>query len=187
MISKSKRSALFLDRDGVINERIEGGYVQSFEEFKFIDGAISAIKALNAIFYPIVVVTNQQGIGKGLMSINDLEQLHLQMSSVLEAEGAIIHEYYFCPHLAKAHCLCRKPETGMLNQATIDFPFIRKNRCWMVGDSPSDIQAAENFGINTVRIADVEDPLASLTFQSLGQFADHVMQFTQHFLCEPSR
>ncbi len=172
--SSIQKPALFLDRDGVINRKIENAYVRNMEELDFLDGAVEAIRSLNQYFYPVVIVTNQQGIGKRIMTVWDLEILHLKMIGHLESCGAQIHQDYFCPHLASANCYCRKPKTGMLHQAIIDFPFIRKERSWMVGDSDSDIEAALGFGIKAVRLAETEDPRAHFSFRSLQEFAHFI-------------
>ena len=100
---------LFLDRDGVINKKLDGKYVKDFSEFEFIDGVKSAISELTNIFKRILIVTNQQGIGKKIMSDADLNLLHSRMVFELNKYGGIIDKIYFCPDLETKKCNCRKP------------------------------------------------------------------------------
>tara|TARA_B100000965_G_C19490180_1_gene712638 strand:+ start:75 stop:575 length:501 start_codon:yes stop_codon:yes gene_type:complete len=143
---------LFLDRDGVINNKIEGAYVRSFSEFKFIEGALHAVSKLSNVFNRIIIVTNQQGIGKGLMSEADLQNLHSQMLENIFKYGGKIDRIYHCPHLEEADCQCRKPRGGMIQQAVIDFPEIIIENSFLVGDSHSDIQAGESMGLRTAKV-----------------------------------
>ena len=96
-----KLDTLFLDRDGVINVKLQNRYVEKPEEFKFISGAPEAISKLSKFFKRIIVVTNQQGIGKGIMTIEDLNFLHNYMLIELKKFGVVIDSIYFCPHLVQ--------------------------------------------------------------------------------------
>ena len=144
---------LFLDRDGVINHKLEGRYVTIFNDFTFINKSDLAIKELSKIFRRILIVTNQQGIGKGIMTIKDLEQLHISMENALSCEDTYIDKIYFCPHLETSNCDCRKPRLGMFRQAQLDFPEINIDRSFLVGDSDSDILAGKGFGLETVKVS----------------------------------
>jgi histidinol-phosphate phosphatase family protein len=130
---------LFLDRDGVINARILGGYVQKWEEFAFLPGVPEALKILSQEFSRIIVVSNQQGIGKGLMTENELEILHRKMIAEIEINGGRIDRIYHSPHLEKEGSLIRKPNVGMALMARKEFPGINYQRSVMVGDSISDM------------------------------------------------
>tara|TARA_B100001094_G_scaffold246015_1_gene242602 strand:- start:93 stop:593 length:501 start_codon:yes stop_codon:yes gene_type:complete len=143
---------LFLDRDGVINKKLEGRYVCNFSEFKFITGALDAISELNNIFNRIVIVTNQQGIAKGVMSEADLNILHTQMLNVIEQSGGKVDKIYYCPHLEEMDCICRKPKTGMIKNAIIDFPNIIAENSFLIGDSDTDIKAGKRMSLNTVKV-----------------------------------
>ena len=145
---------LFLDRDGVINNKIEGAYVRSFSEFKFIEGVLQAVSQLSNVFNRIIIVTNQQGIGKGLMSEIDLHNLHGQMSERILKYGGKIDRIYHCPHLEEVDCLCRKPKAGMIQQAVVDFPEIIIENSYLVGDSDSDIEAGKRMNLRTVKVDD---------------------------------
>ena len=143
---------LFLDRDGVINKKLERKYVCNFLEFEFMPGALKAIADLTNIFNRIIVVTNQQGIGKGIMTEADLNTLHAKMSEKIKGSGGNIHKIYYCPHLQELDCLCRKPKPGMILQATIDFPEIIIGDSCLVGDSDTDILAASRMNLEAIKV-----------------------------------
>lgn len=142
--------ALFLDRDGVINRRIIDDYVKKPEEFEFLPGVLDAIAAFSKHFKRIFVVTNQQGIGKGLMSEEDLALIHANMLAEIENTGGQIDEIYYCPDLRGTGSKHRKPEIGMALQAQKDFPEVDFSRSIMVGDSISDMQFGKTAGMLTV-------------------------------------
>lgn len=144
---------LFLDRDGVINTRIPDGYVTSVSELELLPGVTQAIAHLNSLFGRTVVVTNQQGIGKGLMSEADLKHIHLHVLEQVQQDGGSIDAFYFCPLLAHQTPNCRKPGPSMAHQAKRDFPEIVFSKSVMVGDSPSDIQFGTQLQMQTVLIA----------------------------------
>lgn len=132
-------SPLFLDRDGVINRRIIDGYVTEPSQWIFENGVLSVLARLAHRFFPIIVVTNQQGISKGLMTEIDLHRLHQHMLQQVGAAGGRIDAVYYCPHLATDQCHCRKPRIGMALQAQRDWG-IDLQTATMVGDSVSDLQ-----------------------------------------------
>ena len=147
-----KFDTLFLDRDGVINKKLEGRYVRNWQEFEFIPNALLAIKKLSKRFKRIIVVTNQQGIGKAIMTIDELSVLHELMKKEIVENGGKIDKIYFCPHLEKENCDCRKPAIGMIKRAIKDFPTLNLKKTFLVGDSLSDIEAGERAGIKTVKV-----------------------------------
>jgi len=147
-----KLDTLFLDRDGVINVKLDGQYVRNADEFEFMIGAETAISKLSKIFNRILIVTNQQGIAKGLMSDNDLGVLHEYMLFELKKNGGSIDKIYYCPHLSVESCNCRKPNPGMIQQAMIDFPDIKIEDSYLVGDSDTDILAGNKMGLITVKV-----------------------------------
>ena len=149
-----KLNTLFLDRDGVINVKLAGKYVQHKNECVFMPVAITAIAKLNKVFDRILIVTNQQGIGKGIMTEKELADLHEFMLYEISKQGGVIEKVYYCPHLATLKCACRKPESGMLIQAKQDFPEIDFENSTLVGDSDSDIIAGKSVGISTVKVDD---------------------------------
>ena len=144
---------LFLDRDGVLNRRIVGDYVRSWEQFELIEGVLEALAALAFRFGRIVVVTNQQGIGKGLFGLADLQDIHRRFTQTVAETGGRIDGIFVCPHLADDEtCDCRKPKTGMALQAQAAFPEIDFRKSVLVGDSVSDIAFGRALGMHTVQI-----------------------------------
>ncbi|HMG14214.1 MAG TPA: HAD family hydrolase [Saprospiraceae bacterium] len=141
---------LFLDRDGVINKRIPGNYVKNVDEFELINGVIEAITIFNRIFKNIFIVTNQQGIGKNYMTVEDLQLIHDHFIQSLEKERGRIDKIYFCSGLAKDNPPCRKPNIGMALQAKKDFPDIDFNKSLMIGDTESDMLFAKNAGMKAL-------------------------------------
>ena len=126
---------LFLDRDGVINKKLENDYVKHSTEFEFIDGVIPALASLNKVFGTIVVVTNQQCIGKGIITAEDLELVHKNMLYEISYLKGRIDKIYFSPYLASENHPTRKPAIGMALQAQQDFPHIDLKKSIIVGDS----------------------------------------------------
>ena len=155
----TKSHSLFIDRDGVINRRIFNGYVSSVKEFEFLPGVLESFAVFNNFFNRIIVVTNQQGIGKGLMTENDLQKIHSFMIKEIEKQGGRIDGIYFCPDLADKPDNCRKPSTFLARQAKNDFPEIDFTKTIMVGDSESDILFGKNAGMKTAFIGDVSSLL----------------------------
>ena len=147
-----KLDTLFLDRDGVINVKLDGRYVKNTSEFEFMIGAETAISKLSKIFNRILIVTNQQGIAKGIMSDKELGVLHDYMLFELKKNKGVIDKIYYCPHLASENCSCRKPNTGMIQQAIIDFPEIKVKDSYLIGDSNTDILAGNKMGLITVKV-----------------------------------
>ena len=158
---------LFLDRDGVINVKLEARYVRNFNEFEFMQGALVAISKLSKLFKRILIVTNQQGIGKGIMTVDDLNLLHSFMTSEIGKLNGKIDKIYFCPHLDTENCNCRKPNPGMINQAIADFPEIDRQNSYLIGDSDSDIEAGNRMNLNTVKV-DNEYTLAKWTAELMS-------------------
>ena len=150
---ESPQATLFLDRDGVINKKLELRYVTNFDEFVFVKNSDIAIRKLHKLFKRILVVTNQQGIGKGIMTEDDLNLLHMQMQRKLNVDFDLIDKIYFCPCLELDNCNCRKPKTGMLENAKLDFPDMKIEDSFLVGDSDSDIIAGKKFGLSTIKVS----------------------------------
>lgn len=149
-----KNWTLFLDRDGVINKKIENDYVRSWDQFEFLPGVLDALNKLSKIFGRIIIVTNQRGIGKGLMTEDDLHEIHEKMLQLIRQHGGRIDAIYYCPHdYEKEECDCRKPKPGLALQAKRDFPEINFEKSVMVGDSESDIVFARNLGMVAVGIS----------------------------------
>jgi D-glycero-D-manno-heptose 1,7-bisphosphate phosphatase len=147
---------LFLDRDGVINDRKMGGYIENIEEFQFLPGVVEAICEFSKIFQHIFVVTNQQGISKGIMTESNLSEIHRYMTDQIKIAGGKIDACYHAPGLKETDVTRRKPFPGMALEAKEQFPVIDFSKSIMVGDTDSDIQFGKNLGMKTVRIKTVE-------------------------------
>lgn len=149
---KYKRyDTLFLDRDGVINVQIIDDYVKSPDEFEFIDGTFEAMKILSPLFARIFIVSNQRGVGRGLMSMRDLKDVNAYMCSEIEEHGGRIDKIYSCTDHDK-NSFNRKPNIGMAMKIKEDFPEIDFDKCYMVGDTTSDIKFGNNAGIPAVLV-----------------------------------
>jgi len=169
---------LFLDRDGVINQRPGDGYVTKWSEFHFLPGVLDALKKLHTIFNRIIVVTNQQGIGKKLMTIDDLEIIHSNMMETVNKYGGRIDAVYFCPDLASEQETCRKPGIAMAQRAKKHFPDIDFTKSIMVGDTESDMKFGRSAGMLNVWVGTdeqaVNKDLVDYQFSSLLDLANYL-------------
>jgi D-glycero-D-manno-heptose 1,7-bisphosphate phosphatase len=148
MLSLQKTGAIFLDRDGVINEnRVD--HVKSWDEFEFIPGALESIRDLTKTGLPIFVVTNQAAVSRGQISPETLDDIHNRMKEAVRRAGGLITHVYHCPHDNHENCNCRKPNSGMLLQAAKDFP-IDLSQSYMVGDAWTDVAAAVGVGARAI-------------------------------------
>jgi D-glycero-D-manno-heptose 1,7-bisphosphate phosphatase len=167
---------LFLDRDGVLNYEKHLDYIYNWEEFVFYEGVKEAVKIFAEKFSRIIIATNQRGVGKGLMTEDDLLNLHTQMTAALEAEGGRIDAIYYCTALDNNHPN-RKPNPGMALQAVQDFPETDMKRSIMVGNNISDMEFGRNAGMHTVFLRTTQPgqllphPAVDLAFDSLHDFA----------------
>jgi D-glycero-alpha-D-manno-heptose 1-phosphate guanylyltransferase len=167
---------LFLDRDGVINYEKENNYILNWNEFEFYPGVTEAIRILSKIFEKVIVISNQRGVGRGLMTEQDLLDIQERMKLKIEEDGGRIDKIYYCTATESTH-FCRKPNPGMALQAVKDFPSISLSKSLMVGNKPSDMQFGRNAGTFTVYLKTThpEQPLPhpdiDLAFPSLIDFA----------------
>lgn len=170
---------LFLDRDGVINRNKDESYVFTPDEFHFNDGALEALRILSDRFGIVVVLTNQRGIGKGLMDVQQLSLIHDHMINEINAAGGRIDALYYCPIVDDTH-FDRKPNPGMALEAAHMFPSINFSKSIMVGDKMADMQLGRNIGAYTVMIRSSQsgyiegDVDVDLIFDSLREFAEWV-------------
>ena len=171
---------LFLDLDGVINQKLEGDYVKTWDEFKFCVNALEAIAKLSKAYDKIIIVTNQRGVGKGVMSEADLIEIHCNMVREIQNASGRIDKIYYCSDVHDGSPN-RKPNIGMALHAKQDFPEIEFSNSVMVGDSILDMEFARKLGIKRVFIS--QKSLTELNFQqrdfdlkfdSLFTFAENV-------------
>jgi len=155
------RKALFLDRDGVIN--VDHGYVSRIEDFEFVPGILDFIKAAQAKGYLPIVVTNQSGIGRGYYSAEDFERLTGHMLEKMREQGIVIDrsQVLHCPHAPEEGCDCRKPEPGMFLQAQKRFGIDMADSV-MIGDKPSDIDAAKAAGVGWTFLIEKNWPIRDI-------------------------
>ena len=181
-----KGFTLFLDRDGVINDRLVGEYVLNWSEFHFMPGVLEALRCFAGYFSRIIVVTNQQGIGKGLMTVADIQDIHERMLSAIRQAGGRVDAVYYCPDLKQKPDNCRKPGPAMALQAQRDFPEIVFPQSVMVGDSLSDIDFGFRLGMRTVLIEGKAEEAKALEnaaervhfrYKSLSTFALALQKF----------
>ena len=163
---------LFLDRDGVINVRIIDGYVTKIEEFEFLPNVIESLKIFKDKFKHIIVVTNQQGVGKGIMKFEDVEEVHRFMVQKVADNDGKIDKVYFCPQLKSVPDNYRKPSPKMAYFAQNDFPDIDLSKSIMIGDMNSDVEFGRNAGMKTIFIGDNELTITpDDRFETLYDFA----------------
>lgn len=173
---------LFLDRDGVINKRLPDDYVKHPDEFEFIPGVTDALVVFAGIFETIVVVTNQQGIGRGLMTEKDLELVHDKMLESISAKGGRIDAIFFSPDLKNTNSFTRKPAVGLGLKARKRFPSINFRKSIMAGDTYNDILFGHRLGMKTVLIGNDKEAAAKAfnildhSFPDLLSFAEYLQQ-----------
>ena len=168
--------AVFLDRDGTLN--VDSGYPSSLEEIELIPGAIEAVKLLNAHKLPVIVITNQSGIARGMFSEEDVQVIHIGMKQMFADAGAVITDFYYCPyHPTKGQGKylrvsdCRKPKSGMFFDAAKDYE-VKLENCYMVGDKLSDVEAGLRLNMPGVLVTTGEgkkQALKALNDQGLPQ------------------
>jgi D-glycero-D-manno-heptose 1,7-bisphosphate phosphatase len=152
-VLSERRGAVFLDRDGVLNVRPPPHcYVSSAAAFRWLPHVPESLARLSAAGYPLVVVSNQQGLARGVVSWPALREIERVMSNVLRDAGAPLLATYYCPHHVDQGCACRKPRPGMLLRAARDHR-LDLERSTMIGDAESDVEAGLAAGCRTIRIA----------------------------------
>ena len=150
-IDVSGYDTLLLDRDGVINRLRPNDYVKCWEEFEFLPDVLDVIATWSKEVKHIFIVTNQRGVGKGLMTESDLQDIHKRMFHEIEKCGGHIDRIYYCTSLTEADKR-RKPGIGMFEDILRDYPDVKPSGCLMIGDSDSDIKFAENCGIKGIKV-----------------------------------
>jgi len=145
----AKGPAIFIDRDGVINCRRPGDYVLDWSQFVFIPGIREALKQLSSLGLPMIIISNQAAVGKGLLDPAGLEEITARMNEALLVDGTSLAAAYYCTHRIEDHCPCRKPKPALLLSAAADFN-IDLTRSIFIGDSDTDVQAARAAGCASV-------------------------------------
>ena len=146
-IKIEKKPAIFLDRDGVINEEIE--YLHNPEQFILLPNVIKGLKKLSNLGFRLIIITTQAGIGLGYFTKEDFYLVNKKMLSLFHKNGIILDRIYYCPHSKSSSCKCRKPEIALLKRAVKEVNIDLKNS-YFIGDKTSDIKAGENINIKTI-------------------------------------
>lgn len=151
-----RNKAIFLDRDGTIIE--DRDYLSSPDEIKLLSGSAKAVKMINELGFKAVVVTNQSGVARGIFPEEQVEVIHRRLEELLRAKGARIDAFYYCPHHPtegkgryRTECLCRKPETGMIDAAVRDF-YLDPSQSYVIGDKLIDIELAQRAGAGGILV-----------------------------------
>lgn len=144
-----KTPAVILDRDGTINE--DTGYISSPEGLRLIEGAAAAIKSLNREGVPVIVISNQSGVGRGFFNSLDVRRVNESLKGLLISQGANVEAFYFCPHHPEDGCNCRKPRPGLIQRAAAEHSIDLKTS-YVVGDKSTDIGLAKNAGAKGVLV-----------------------------------
>ncbi|HET7899435.1 MAG TPA: HAD-IIIA family hydrolase, partial [Flavisolibacter sp.] len=176
LMQVEKNWTLFIDRDGVINEETVGEYILHWDQFIFSKGVLQSFKKLSDVFGKLILVTNQRGVGKGLMTREALDTIHFEMQREVGIAGGHIDEILFCTDV-NATSFNRKPNPGMAFRAKQEFPEIDFSKSIMVGNKPSDMRFGRAAGMFTVFLATTNPdqpfphPDIDLRFSSLAEFA----------------
>lgn len=164
-----KTWSLLLDRDGVINKRLIDDYVKNWNQFEFLPDVLGTISKLSKFFGHIFVFTNQQGIGKGLMTEKELIIIHNKMIQEINLYGGKIDSVYYCPHLKSADCHCRKPSDFLLQKAKNEYKDLNFSKSIMVGDMPSDIEFGDKVDAYTVMLGNEDFSKADYNIKSFKE------------------
>ena len=144
------KSAIFLDRDGVVNKNRDD-YVKNVSELEIFSFISQPIKKLKELGFQIIVITNQSAINRGLTSHENVKEIHNSINNFLKKNDTSIDHFYYCPHSPDENCICRKPKPGLILQAANELG-IDLSSSWMIGDNDSDIVAGESVGCKTIKI-----------------------------------
>jgi D-glycero-D-manno-heptose 1,7-bisphosphate phosphatase len=179
-----KRPAIFLDRDGVINEN-RADYVKSWSEAEFLPGVFDALRRLAQANLAIVLITNQSAVGRGIISHEEAIQINQRVVETIRAQGGRVDGTYLCPHHPDENCACRKPRPGLLLQAADELD-LDLGRSYFIGDAVTDMQAADAAGVKGILVltgrgqeqvsrASLEDSLPWPVAADLGAAVDHIL------------
>jgi histidinol-phosphate phosphatase family protein len=180
---------LFLDRDGIINTDVIDDYIKNWEEFKFVNGCLDALKLLSPVFTYIFIVSNQRGVGRGLMTMDDLNLITENMLLKVEETGGRIDKAYYCTSTDSRN-IDRKPNPGMALQAQRDFPEVDFKKSIMVGNMPGDMLFGRNIGAYTVFIPTRDDGVPDVgtvdaEYKDLLAFATELTALRQNTIILP--
>lgn len=146
------KKCIFFDRDGIVNQSPGPGYVEHWEDFHILPEFVDILRQVTRQGYVAIIVTNQQGVGRGIMTLATLEKMHQRLRTTLkEQHGLELLDIYTCTHLREENCACRKPKPGMILAAARQYD-IDLSHSWMIGDSPRDTEAGRAAGCRTILV-----------------------------------
>lgn len=178
---------IFLDRDGVINQDSET-YIKNVDEFELLPGSIEAIANLSQAGFNVIVCTNQSGVGRGLFSMEELNEIHVKLHQLVDQAGGSISAIIFCPHVPEDNCNCRKPKPGMILDICERFNVDNISNIMMIGDSIRDLEAISNAGgipllVKTGNgkktLMKEKLPLGTLVFENLLEASEYIIEKEQ--------
>ncbi len=169
-LTKVAKPTVFLDRDGVLNRRIDGGYVTRWADFVLLPGVVPALRQLHHCGFQLIIVSNQAGVAKGVLQRETLEEITRRSLQQFQAGGGQIDAAFFCLHQPSDLCECRKPKPGLLRAAARSLP-IDFSRSFLIGDSLADVLAGTAVGCATVYLTHASSSEVAATHQArtLGQ------------------
>jgi D-glycero-D-manno-heptose 1,7-bisphosphate phosphatase len=146
-----KNKAIFLDRDGIINQE-RGDYTYKMADFVFVEDLVKSLRTFQKNGFRLIVISNQSGISKGIYSFAEVEELHAHVIRYMRLNGIEIDELYYCPHHPdKGLCICRKPDSQLIEKALARFQ-IDRSQSWFIGDRQRDVDAGEKAGVRGVLV-----------------------------------
>jgi histidinol-phosphate phosphatase family protein len=159
--------AVFVDRDGTLNE--DHGYVTSPEQLVVFPAVPKALARLNHLGFRVILLTNQSAIGRGFMTVQDLQRIHQKLEDLLRAQDGKIDAVYYCPHHPDEGCACRKPNIAMIQEAAEHFS-LDLSLCYVVGDKWSDLEVAHRAGVQGVLVMSSDYSAVAVRARDAGQF-----------------
>lgn len=174
-----KNAAIFLDRDGTL--MVDKHYLNDAKKIEYLPGVFEALKTLQTIGFRLIVVTNQSGVARGIISLEQLQAIHDKMTHDFAQAGVHFDAIYFSPHAADSHHPTRKPNPGMLLEGQRQFAIDMK-KSWMIGDSPADIEAGQRAGTRTILLRPTTEGFPSHIEPTvhMGSWAEIVKYIESH-------
>lgn len=176
------KKCIFFDRDGIVNQSPGPGYVERWEDFHILPEFIDILRQVTRLGYVAVIISNQQGVGRGIMTLATLAEMHHRLRTTLKEQFDLeLLDIFACTHTREANCECRKPKPGMILEAARKHD-IDLSQSWMIGDSPRDTEAGRAAGCRTILVNPTATP--GLADWIYGSLAD-LRQVLEGILKEP--
>jgi histidinol-phosphate phosphatase family protein len=174
------KKCIFFDRDGIVNQSPGPGYVERWEDFHILPEFVDILRIVTELGYVAIIITNQRGVARGIMTLVTLEDIHRRLQAALDEKyGLTLLDIFTCTHNRDDGCDCRKPKPGMLLAAAKKHS-IDLSQSWMIGDSPKDAEAGRAAGCHTILVNPSATPdLADLTFGSMAELSKDLRKILQ--------